>query len=146
MPKAGKINFLILFYIETKKINFKVKLLPGHHQDAEYSPNRIYIYIYETVQLEPPPHHQRFFQNQWTMYKNSIYKYMCPNRIYIYETVQLEPPPNHQRLFQNQWTMYKNSIYIYINICIYMYIYIYMNLPWSISCQKLEKINFVILF
>ena len=94
MPKAGKINLFNIFSIETsKKMNFKVKLLPGHHQDAEYSPNRIYIYIYETVQLEPPPTISVFskineiclkiqytyiyiYRNVYT-YKKHIYIYIC---------------------------------------------------------------------
>ena len=57
----------ILYIYETAQLEppppstFFPKSMPGHHQDAEYSPNP--IYIYETAQLEPP-HHQRFFQNQ----------------------------------------------------------------------------------
>ena len=53
----------IYIYIRFWESGVRGKLMPGHHQDGEYSPNPIYIYIYETAQLEPP-RHQRFFQNQ----------------------------------------------------------------------------------
>ena len=112
VPKAGKINFLILFLIEfwkekshhqnqdraksrknqflktflywnfLKKIIWKWNLCRGTIKMLN-THQIVYIYIRNRT-VRTPPHHQRFFQNQWTFYKNSIYKYMCPNRIYIY--------------------------------------------------------------
>ena len=153
MPKAGKINVLILFLIE-----FWIE--KSHHQNQDRAKSWknqflktflywnflkkwiwkwnlcrgtikmlnthqiVYICIYiRNRTVRTPPHHQRFFQNQWTMYKNSIYKFMCPNRIYIYirnRTVRTPPPPSaffskiNELCIKIQYT-YIWSIYIYIN-------------------------------
>ena len=79
------------------------------------------VYIYETVQLEPPPP-SVFFQNQWTMYKNSIYKYMCPNRIYIYmRNRSVRTPPLTISVFSKI-----NELCRKFNIHIKKYIYIFI--------------------
>ena len=46
-------------YIRFGESGVRGKLMPGHHQDVEYSPNPIYIYIRNRT-VRTPPHHQRF--------------------------------------------------------------------------------------
>ena len=55
--------------------------MPAYHQDAEYSPNHIYIYIYETAQLEPA------LQCFSTIIY--IYIYKDTNHLYIYIYMQI---------------------------------------------------------
>ena len=73
--------------------------MPGHHQDAD-THQILYIYIYETVQLEPPPPSTFFSKiNEIFISINlcrGTIKMLNTHQIlyiYIYETVQLEPPP-----------------------------------------------------
>ena len=91
--KSWKNQLFNTFLIETsKKNNFKVKLMPGHHQDAEYSPNRIYIYIYETVQLEPPPP-SAFFSKINELCIKIQYTNICVQIVYIYMYLYIYTKP-----------------------------------------------------
>ena len=45
----------IYIYTRFWESGVRGKLMPGHHQDAEYSPNPIYIYIRNRTARTPPP-------------------------------------------------------------------------------------------
>ena len=110
-------------------MNLKVKLMPGHHQDAEYSPNRVYMYIYiRNRTVRTPPHINVVFDGFYLQYIN------VKETTYIYIS-----------------TYWKNNIFIYINIYIYhlhLYVksYTILYLVGVLSVLLKKKVLSVLLF
>ena len=86
--------------------------MPGHHQDVEYSPNP--IYIYETVQLEPPPPSTFFPKSRKYLYLStyagapSRCRILTKSYIYIYiRNRTVRTPPKRLKFYSKFYDLYR---------------------------------------